>query len=105
MALPPSLLTHVEQHGCFSGCYSSASDVQVFFNQAQPPAPAAVVSCQDCLKGVSVPLSLLPAGTTGYVLADLLTRHVRGKRGYSLTDSGPAVAEIFLQGVAMSPGA
>jgi hypothetical protein len=30
---------------------------------------------------------------------------VLGKRGYSLTDTAPAVAEIFLQGVAVSPEA
>ena len=35
----------------------------------------------------------------------MATSWVLGKRGYSLTDSAPAVAEIFLQGVAVSPGA
>src|SRR6266567_6638758 len=35
----------------------------------------------------------------------MATSWVLGKRGYSLTDSAPAVAEIFLQGVAASPGA
>ena len=34
----------------------------------------------------------------------MATSWVLGKRGYSLTDSAPAVAEIFLQGVAVSPG-
>jgi hypothetical protein len=88
MALPPSVLQHVEQHGCFTGCYAASADVQVFFHPAQPPSPATVVSCQDCLKGLSVPISLLPAGTTGYSLADQLSRHVRARRGYALSLSG-----------------
>jgi hypothetical protein len=35
----------------------------------------------------------------------MATSWVLGKRGYSLTDTAPAVAEIFLQGVAVSPEA
>ncbi len=35
----------------------------------------------------------------------MATSWVLGKRGYSLTDTAPAVAEIFLQGVAVSPDA
>jgi TetR/AcrR family fatty acid metabolism transcriptional regulator len=33
----------------------------------------------------------------------MATSWVLGKRSYQLTDTAPAVAEIFLQGVAVSP--
>jgi hypothetical protein len=88
MALPPSLLLHVEQHGCFTGCYGAASDVRGFFNPLQPPTPMLMVSCQDCLSYLAVPTSLLASGTTSSGLADHLTQHVRGRRGFALSTSG-----------------
>ena len=88
MALPPSLLLHVEQHGCFTGCYKSQSDIRGFFNPIQPPVPMIMVSCEDCSNYLAVPTSLLAAGTTSAALADQLTQHLRGRRGYALSTAG-----------------
>src|SRR5262249_10724641 len=88
MALPPSLLQHVEQHGCFTGCYGSMSDVRGFFNPTQPAVPMVLVSCLDCLSYLAVPSSLLAAGTTSSALADQLTQHVRVRPGFALSTSG-----------------
>jgi hypothetical protein len=88
MALPPTLLQFVEQHGCFSGCYGSVSDVQAFITPHQPPVPMVSVTCQDCLCNIGTLASLLPAGTRSWQLADQLSRHVRARRGYSLSVSG-----------------
>jgi hypothetical protein len=89
MTLPASVLTQVEQHGCFSGCYGSDSGVQLCLHPTQPPQAAVVVSCQDCLAfKLCVPQVLLPAGTTSYTLADQLTRHVRQLRGFGMSFSG-----------------
>ena len=88
MALPPSLLQHVEQHGCFSGCYGTKSDVRGFFNPLQPPVPMVMVSCDDCLNALAVPTALLATGTTSSMLADQLTQHMRARRGYALSTSG-----------------
>lgn len=88
MPLPPSLLQHVEQHVCFSGCYSSESDASVCLDPAKALQPLVVVSCHDCFAKIGVPLALLPAGTTTYSLADELSRHMRARRGFSLSFSG-----------------
>src|SRR5262245_25925096 len=88
MALPPSFLQHVEQPGCFTGCYGSDSDVSVCLDPTRPLEPMVVVSCLDCLKRIGVPLALLPGGTTTYGLARQLTDHMRVKRGFALAKSG-----------------
>jgi hypothetical protein len=88
MALPPSFLLHVEQHSCFTGCYSSTSGVRACLDPNNPLVPLVVVSCQDCYGHLGVPLSLLPAGMDSYRLAEQLTQHVRKQRGYSLSVSG-----------------
>jgi hypothetical protein len=82
------LLQFVEDHGCFSGCYGSVSDVQAFITPHQPPVPMVSVTCQDCLNNIGTVASLLAAGTRSWQLADQLTRHVRAHRGYSLSVSG-----------------
>lgn len=88
MSLPVSLLQHVEQHTCFSGCYGSDSNVSVCLDPNQPLKPLVVVTCLDCLGKVGVPLSLLPAGMNTYNLAQRLSDHMRQKRGFKLARSG-----------------
>jgi hypothetical protein len=85
MALPASLLRHVEQHGCFSGCYGGDSDVRVCLDPAQPLQTQVVVSCLDCFARLAVLRTLLPAGSSSYGLADQLTQHMRTLRGYTLS--------------------
>src|SRR5260370_48093 len=55
MALPPSFLQHVEQHPCFTGCYSSTSAVRACLDPNNPLVPLVVVSCQDCYAHLGVP--------------------------------------------------
>jgi hypothetical protein len=88
MALPPALLQFVEQHGCFSGCYGSSSDLEAFTAANQPPVPMASVTCMDCLDHLGVLVSLLPKGMSTYQLAERLSRHVRTHRGYTLSEGG-----------------
>jgi hypothetical protein len=92
MTLPASFLQHVEQHGCFSGCYGSDSAVSACLDAARPLAPLLMVSCQDCLARIAVPASMLPGGTSSYSLARLLTDHLRVQRGFALSVSGYHVA-------------
>jgi hypothetical protein len=88
MSLPASLLQHVEQHTCFSGCYGSDPNVSACLDPNQPLKPLVVVTCLDCLGKVGVPLSLLPAGMNTYNLAQRLTDHMKQKRGFKLARSG-----------------
>jgi hypothetical protein len=88
MSLPVSLLQHVEQHGCFTGCYGSDANVSACLSPTQPLQPLVVVTCLDCLGKVAVPQSLLPAGTTTYTLSQALSDHLRLKRGFRLARSG-----------------
>ncbi|MFO0845361.1 MAG: hypothetical protein U0797_23760 [Gemmataceae bacterium] len=92
MTLPASFLQHVEQHGCFSGCYGSDSSVSACLDPARPLAPLLMVSCQDCLARIAVPAALMPHGTSSYGLARMLTDHLRMQRGFSLSVSGYHVA-------------
>lgn len=92
MTLPASFLQHVEQHGCFSGCYGSDSSVLACLDAGRPLSPLVMVSCQDCLARVAAPATVLPPGTTSYTLARQLTDHLRGLRGYAVTVSGYHVA-------------
>ncbi len=88
MALPPALLQFVEQHGCFSGCYGSSSNLHAFTAANPAPQPMVSVTCLDCLLHIGVLASLLPNGMHSYQLADEVSRHVRGRRGYSVSLSG-----------------
>lgn len=88
MSIPTSLLQHVEQHGCFTGCYSNDWQGCLCLDPAQPLQPVVAVSCQDCFARIAVPQALLPAGMTGYTLADQLTTHLRQVRGFTLSKSG-----------------
>jgi hypothetical protein len=92
MALPPSFLQHVEQHGCFSGCYGSDSSVLACLDPARALSPLVMVSCQDCLARIAAPAAILPAGTSSYSLARQLTDHLRAQRGFALSVSGYHVA-------------
>lgn len=92
MTLPASFLQHVEQHGCFSGCYGSDSSVSACLDAARPLASLLMVSCQDCLARIAVPAALMPHGTSSYSLARLLTDHLRLRRGFTLSVSGYHVA-------------
>jgi hypothetical protein len=88
MSIPASLQQHVEQHGCFSGCYGTDHDVSACLDPARALQPLVVVSCHDCFARVGVPASLLPVGSTSSWLADQLTRHLRTLRGYTLSLAG-----------------
>jgi hypothetical protein len=88
MALPPSFLQHVEQHSCFTGCYSSTSGVRACLDPNNPLTPLVVVSCQDCYAHLGVPQALLPAGMDSYRLAEQLTQHMRKHRGFASSVSG-----------------
>jgi hypothetical protein len=89
VALPASLLTAVEAHPCFTGCYSHESPVSLCVDPAKPPVTAFHVACQDCLMfHVGSLASLLPPGTTHYSLAQEIAAHVRAVRGYRWAFSG-----------------
>lgn len=88
MVLPQVLLQFVEQHGCFSGCYGSSSNLHAFTAATPAPQPAVSVTCLDCFVHIGVLASLLPNGMQSYQLADELSRHVRARRGYSVSVSG-----------------
>lgn len=92
MTLPASFLQHVEQHGCFTGCYGSDSSVSACLDPARPLSPLVMVSCQDCLARIAAPVSLLPAGASSSSLARQLTDHLRKHRGFALSVSGYHVA-------------
>jgi hypothetical protein len=88
MTIPASLLQHVEQHGCFSGCYGTDQDVSACLDPGRALQPLVVVTCHDCFARVGVPSALLPVGSTSSWLADQLTRHLRTLRGYALSLAG-----------------
>jgi hypothetical protein len=88
MSLPASLLQHIEQHACFTGCYGSDTNVSACLDPNQALRPLVVVTCLDCLAKVGVPLALLPAGMNTYNLSQRLTDHLRQKRGFRLARSG-----------------
>lgn len=88
MSLPASLLQHVEQHGCFTGCYGSESNALACLDAAKPLQPVVSVSCLDCLGRIAVPQALLPSGTTTYSLSKALSDHMRQKRGFASARSG-----------------
>ena len=89
MALPASLLQQIEQHPCFSGCYSSELEGWLCVDGARPLESVLFVSCLDCLSfKVGVLRSLLPSGSTSHTLANLLTQHMRRLRGFGLAFSG-----------------
>jgi hypothetical protein len=92
MALPASFLQHVEQHGCFSGCYGSDSSVLACLDPSRALSPLIMVSCQDCLARIAAPASLLAGGTSSYSLARQLTDHLRAQRGFAVSVSGYHVA-------------
>ena len=87
--LPATLLTTVEAHTCFTGCYRYESPVALCTDPAQPLVPAVQVSCADCFSFYVASLaSLLPAGMTGHTLANDLSTHMRALRGYRWSISG-----------------
>jgi hypothetical protein len=88
MPLPSALIQFVEQHGCFSGCYSSSTDMPVYIAANQPPVPMISITCEDCLCHYGVLSSVLPKGMNSAQLADQLSQHVRGLRGFTLSVSG-----------------
>lgn len=89
VALPQSLLSMVERHGCFTGTYSSQYTVQISLNPTTAPVPMLYVSCEDCLGfKVGALQSVLPPGTTVYSLADQLTAHMRKVRQYRMSIGG-----------------
>lgn len=88
MALPASLLQHVEQHSCFSGCFGSEHTIQVCLDPARPLQALISVSCLDCLARFGAPTAILPAGSTTSSLASQLSQHQRTQRGFALAVSG-----------------
>ncbi len=89
MSLPPSLLSALESHPCFSGTFRYSDTVQLVLDPAQPPEVAFTVQCDDCLLWHAGALrSLLPAGVDGYALARQATAHVSTARGYDAAIGG-----------------
>ncbi len=88
MALPTSLIQHIEQHACMSGCYGSDSTTQLCLDAAKPLQPMVSVSCLDCHARFGVPTALLTAGSSTQTLSAELTQHMRARRGFALSLSG-----------------
>ncbi|WP_044236525.1 hypothetical protein [Chondromyces apiculatus] len=89
MTLPAALLSAVERHGCFSGCYRSDSEVLACIDPTRPLEPVVSVACTDCLTFHPGALAtLLPLGMTGNALAAALTAHVRSLRSYRWAAGG-----------------
>lgn len=89
MALPTSLLQQIEQHACFSGTYDRETDATIVVDPSAPPQPFLSASCRDCLTfRVGALRSLLPQTLSAAGLADELTQHMRGLRGFSLSLGG-----------------
>ncbi len=87
--LPATLVSAVEAHTCFTGCYRYESPIAICTDPATPLVPAAQVSCADCFSfHVGSLASLLPAGMTGHTLANDLSAHMRALRGYRWSISG-----------------
>lgn len=89
MSLPVPLLMAVENHACFSGCYSHNNCVRMCFDPHKPPSLSFSATCQDCLVfEVGGLANVLPPGMTQYGLAQTLTDYVRTFRGYRWSISG-----------------
>ena len=89
MSLPSSLLSAVAGHRCFTGCYRSDPTARICTDPALPLAPALQAVCSDCMSfRVGALSSALPHGLSSHALADELSAHVRGVRGYVWTTSG-----------------
>ena len=88
MALPTSLVQHIEQHACMSGCYGSDTTIQLCLDAAKPLQPMVSVTCLDCLSRFGVPTALLTNGSSAQSLSAELTQHMRAKRGFALAVSG-----------------
>ncbi len=89
MTLPPSFLTMIESHACFSGVFHYDHTVQMVLDPAQPAETSYTIQCEDCLlwhAGVS--RRLLPPGVDGYGLARQATAHVSATRGYDAAIGG-----------------
>jgi hypothetical protein len=86
--LPASLLSAVEAHPCFTGCYSHQLPVAMLTDPG-PPVVSFHAGCQDCLMfHVGALASLLPPAMTQYALAQELSDHLRTLRGYRWAVSG-----------------
>ncbi len=96
--LPSSLLSLVESHGCFSGCYDFHSDVMAIVDPNRPAKAMFQVQCEDCLSfHVGALRSHLPGIKYGSHLATQLTEHMRQLRGYAWSVGGYHVsARIWL---------
>ena len=87
--LPPALISLVESHGCFTGCYDSRSDVKAVVNPNGPVERMLHIQCEDCLSfEITVLASHLPSGMYASKLAKKLTEHMRTVRGYSWSIGG-----------------
>jgi hypothetical protein len=87
--LPAMLISAVESHTCFTGCYRYESPVAICTDPAQPLSAAVQVSCADCFSFYVASLAgLLPAGMTGHTLASELSAYMRALRGYRWAISG-----------------
>jgi len=84
MSLPAALLTAVERHPCFSGSYRSDSEILACVDPGRPLEPVVSAGCADCLLFHPGALAtLLPLGMSAFALANALSAHVRGLRGYA----------------------
>jgi hypothetical protein len=89
MSLPPSLLTAVGDHGCFTGCFKSDRAASLCVDPVQPLATALHAVCSECLSfRVGALTTALGVGVTTQAFADELSAHVQGLRGYVWSTSG-----------------
>ncbi|MDA1014478.1 MAG: hypothetical protein O3A00_08510 [Planctomycetota bacterium] len=88
-SLPQSLLTCVERHACFAGCFRGSRAERLVLNSTQPPERGVVIQCEGCLSFyVSTLDSLLPANMHEYRLAESLSQHVQQLRGVTAATGG-----------------
>lgn len=87
--LPAALISLVESHGCFTGCYDSRSDVKAVVNPNGPVERMLHIQCEDCLSfHITVLARHLPSRMYSSQLATKLTEHMRRVRGYGWSVGG-----------------
>ena len=95
--LPHALLSVVENHSCFSGCYDSCQDIEAIVDVRQGPETTYHLQCKDCLSfHVGILARHLPVGMDASSLAREVTEHVRNVRGYSWSIGGYHVGPASL---------